>query len=289
VDNVPITKSLQEVGEIGMWVAARRRKLLPMSKPLEILVVNDDGISAPGILALIEAVEPFGNLTICAPDKPQSGMGHAISVGKPLRLTKHRINDKYVGYACNGTPADCVKLATGVLHHRPDLVVSGVNHGVNSSLAVFYSGTISAAMEGAIEGIPAIAFSLADYSLEADFSACQVVIKEVVAKAIAKRIPHNTILNVNIPKLPIELIKGIKVARQAIGRWIEEFDERTDPYGHKYYWLTGKFQLDDQGEDTDEHALAGGYVSIVPVQLDVTAHFVMPELNTWSLSLPKSE
>ena len=255
-------------------------------KTLEILVVNDDGITAPGIRALAEAVAPFGNLTIVAPDSPQSGMGHAISVGKPLRLKPMQLYDRWQGFACNGTPADCVKLATGViLHHKPDLVVSGINHGVNSSLSVFYSGTISAAMEGAIEGIPAIAFSLSDYSVEADFTASKHVVAQVVEKAIAHGIPHNTILNVNIPKRPLELLKGFKIARQAIGRWIEEFDTRIDPYGQQYYWLTGKFQLDDTGDDTDEYALANGFVSIVPVQLDVTAHFALGDLNTWHLGL----
>jgi 5'-nucleotidase len=253
-----------------------------MKKELEILVCNDDGITAPGIFHLIQAVQEFGNITVVAPDSPQSGMGHAISVGKPLRLSKTRLEDKREGWACSGTPVDCVKLATGVLlKHKPDLIVSGINHGANSSINIFYSGTMSAAIEGAIEGIPSIGFSLLNWEMNADFSASQEIVKTIIRKFLDNPFPNHVALNVNIPDLPIEKIKGIKITRQAQGRWVEEFDKRTDPHGRDYYWLTGKFRLDEDGEDTDIWALENGYVSICPVEIDATAHHAIPAFNTW--------
>lgn len=256
-----------------------------MSKP-HILVCNDDGITAPGILNLIEAVKDFGHVTVVAPDSPQSGMGHAISVGKPLRLYEEQLPHGRTGWACSGTPVDCVKLATGVLmKNKPDLLVSGINHGANSSISVVYSGTMSAAMEGAIESIPSIGFSLCDFSHQADFSAARVVVQKIVARALADPMPKGTLLNVNIPSGPLESLKGIKITRQAVGRWVEEFDQRVDPYGRNYYWLTGRFSIEDDGEDTDEWALANGYVSVCPVQFDLTAHHALSFLNHWQLKL----
>ena len=216
-------------------------------KPL-ILVTNDDGITAPGLQALAEAMSEVGDIVVVAPDSPQSGMGHAITINNLLRLDAVRVHDNQKWYQCSGTPVDCVKIAIDkILHRVPDLCVSGVNHGSNSSINVIYSGTMSAAMEGAIEGIPSIGFSL---------------------------------LNVNIPKLPVREIKGVKICRQAMAKWDEEFDERLDPNKRKYYWLTGKFINYDNGEDTDEWALANGYISVVPVQYDFTAHHAIPFLNT---------
>lgn len=255
-------------------------------KPL-ILVSNDDGITAPGIRALTQVASEFGEVLVVAPDKPQSAMGHAITIGRPLRVKETAMGDGLRGYACSGTPADCIKMATGIiLDRKPDLVVSGINHGANYSISVVYSGTISAAMEGAIEHIPSIAFSLCDFSIEADFSAAKVVARTVIKGALENRMPAGTLLNVNVPKLPLELIKGIRVARQAIGRWVEQFDERTDPHGGKYYWLSGEFKMDDDGEDTDIWALNNGYVSVVPVEYDLTAHHATPFINQWHLQLP---
>lgn len=257
-----------------------------MSKP-HILICNDDGITAPGIQNLTEAVKSFGHLTIVAPDSPQSGMGHAISVGKPLRLYESQLAHGRTGWACSGTPVDCVKLATGVLlKEKPDLLVSGINHGANSSISVVYSGTMSAAMEGAIEGIPSIGFSLCDFSHQADFSASQEIVKIIVERALNNPMPTGTLLNVNIPALPLDQIKGIRITRQAIGRWVEEFDQRIDPAGRPYYWLTGKFKIEDDGLDTDEWALANGFVSVCPVQFDLTAHHALPSLNHWNMHLP---
>jgi 5'-nucleotidase len=182
-------------------------------------------------------------------------------------------------YQCSGTPVDCVKLAHHqVLHRLPDLVLSGINHGSNAAINVIYSGTMSAAVEAAVEGIPAIGFSLLDYSYHADFEPCKKYIREVVAKVIENGLPEGTLLNVNFPK---EEIKGLKVCRQARSKWKEDFDERLDPHGRKYFWLIGKFINMDNGQDTDEAALAEGYVSVVPTQFDLTAYRAMDTIRNW--------
>ncbi|MEI6815978.1 MAG: 5'/3'-nucleotidase SurE [Bacteroidota bacterium] len=252
-----------------------------MSRPI-ILVTNDDGITAPGLRALVEEMQAIGDVVVVAPDSPQSGMGHAITINNPLRLDKVSYHGESLGYQCSGTPVDCVKIAIDkILHRKPDLCVSGINHGSNSSINVIYSGTMSAAMEGAIESIPSIGFSLNDYNLNADFIPSRKY-AGIIAKNVLKHgLPQGTLLNVNIPNLEENDIKGIKVCRQAIAKWEEEFDERKDPHNRSYYWLTGKFKNYDHGEDTDEWALSNGYVSIVPVQFDFTAHHAIPFLNNW--------
>lgn len=257
-----------------------------MSERPLILVSNDDGISAPGIRALIDAVKDLGDIVIVAPAGPQSGMGHAVTISQPLRLEKTDIYGDLVAYQCSGTPADCVKLAVDkVLHRQPDLLVSGINHGSNSSINVIYSGTMSAAMEGAIEGIPAVGFSLCNFAYDADFSLAKKVARMVSENILQNGLPVGTLLNVNIPYVKENELKGIRVCRQARAKWQEEFDERKDPNGRKYYWLTGKFTNYDKGDDTDEWALANDYVSIVPVHFDFTAHHAIAVLNTWELSL----
>lgn len=256
-----------------------------MSKRPLILVANDDGISAPGLRALIAVMNEFGEVVVVAPDGPQSGMGHAITLNSALRCDQVHIDDgPQEEYSCSGTPVDCVKLAVNkILKRKPDLCVSGINHGSNSSINVIYSGTMSAAVEGALEGIPSIGFSLLDYSHDADFSASKDVVRSLVEKVLRDGLPEGTCLNVNIPKLTKEELKGIKICRQANANWVEEFDERKDPAGRTYYWLTGTFENYDKGQDTDEWALANGYVSVVPVQYDVTAHHAVPILNKWNL------
>lgn len=243
-----------------------------MSKPL-ILVVNDDGVTAPGIRALVEAMAGLGDVVVVAPDSPQSGMGHAITLSKPLRLTAvHHFGD-IKAYQCSGTPVDCVKLAVDkVMHRKPDLCVSGINHGSNSSINIIYSGTMSAAVEASLEGIPSIGFSLCDYKLDADFTAAAYYARIVAQSVLKDGLPENVLLNVNIPKGKVEEVKGLKISRQAKAKWEEEYIEREDPFGRPYYWLTGKFVNHDEGTDTDEWALANGYVSVVPVQHDLTAH-----------------
>jgi 5'-nucleotidase len=249
-------------------------------KPL-ILVTNDDGIHAPGIRALVEVAKKFGDVFVVAPDKPQSGMGHAITINSTLRVEQLHIYQGAENWSCSGTPVDCVKMAVNkLLPRKPDLCISGINHGANHSINIIYSGTMSAAMEGAIEGIPSIGFSLLDYSVEADFSAAKVYAEKVIAWVLENQLDKGVCLNVNVPRLPLSEIKGIKICRQSAGTWNEELDERTDPSGRKYYWLTGRFEnFEPQSTDTDVWALDNGYVSVVPSQIDLTAHKMIQKLN----------
>jgi len=254
-----------------------------MNKPL-ILVVNDDGISAPGIRKLIAIMKDFGEVVVVAPEGPQSGMGHAITINATLRCDKVTIDDgEQTEYSVSGTPVDCVKLAVNkILERKPDLCVSGINHGSNSSINVIYSGTMSAAVEGALEGIPSIGFSLLDFSHDANFSEGEKYIRKITKSVLENDLPDGVCLNVNIPKSKEnEKIKGMRICRQAKANWVEEFDERKDPSGRTYYWLTGKFVNYDKGDDTDERALENHFVSVVPVQYDVTAHHAISELNNW--------
>lgn len=258
-----------------------------MSRPT-ILVTNDDGIISPGIRALVEVMVKFGDVTVVAPDSPQSGMGHAITIHDPLRLQKVDVFDDLgvPSYQCSGTPVDCVKIAIDkILYKLPDLCVSGINHGSNASINVIYSGTMSAAMEAAIDGIPAVGFSLLDFAFDADFAPAQFFVERIIRNVLNTGINRDALLNVNIPKLPLEEIKGMKICRQANAKWDEEFDERRDPNGKNYYWLTGRFISNDQGEDTDVWALDNGYVSIVPVQFDLTHYHAISFMNkNWSLN-----
>lgn len=250
-------------------------------KPV-ILVTNDDGITAPGIAALVKAMKTIGEVVVVAPDSPQSGMGHAITVSEPLRLDEVKLFSGVRCFQASGTPADCVKLAVArVLHKKPDLVVSGINHGSNASINVIYSGTMSAAVEGAIEGIQAIGFSLVNYSHQADMETSVKVATKLARKLLADPLPHGTLLNVNIPDVEYTKLKGYRICRQAVAKYEEKFDERTDPNGRKYYWLTGDFINHDHGDDTDVWALDNHYVSIVPVQFDLTAHFAIANLKNW--------
>lgn len=252
----------------------------------KILVSNDDGIHAPGILNLVDVAREFGDVTVVAPNSPQSGMGHAISLGKPLRIYKEDLSDGHIGYACNGTPADCVKLATGVIMDKdPDLILSGINHGANSSVSSIYSGTLSAAREGALQGIPSIGFSFCNFMHEADMETATTVAHKIIEQALNAPMEKGQLLNVNIPDVSLAELKGIKITRQAKGRWIEEFDERRDPYGRKYYWLTGRFALYDHSDDTDEYAIHNNYVSVTPMMNDHTAYPYQKDLESWDLSL----
>jgi 5'-nucleotidase len=258
-----------------------------MKKPL-ILVTNDDGITAPGLRALVRYMNEIGDVIVVAPDSPQSGMGHAITLDNTLyskRVTIDKENGATEEYSCSGTPADCVKLALQeLLHRKPDICVSGINHGSNSSINVIYSGTMSAAIEAGIEGIPAIGFSLCDFSWEANFEKTGDAIKKIVREALEKGMPQGVVLNVNIPKLEGKEYKAIKISRQARANWKEKFDKRISPMGKEYYWLTGEFELLDKGEDTDEWALANDYISVVPTQFDLTAHHAIQNLNNWNLN-----
>ncbi len=246
-----------------------------------ILVTNDDGIYAPGIQFLAKVASRFGKVIVVAPDKPQSGMGHAITINATLRIQKTNYHKVDTEYSCSGTPVDCVKMAVNhILKKRPDLVLSGINHGSNSSINVIYSGTMSAAIEGALEGTPSIGFSLCDYSVDADFTQAEKYISKIIQHSLSHPTPKGVCLNVNIPRLKADEIKGIKVVRQSRANWVEKFEERKDPYGREYYWLTGEFvNFEPEATDTDEWALDQGYISIVPTQADMTAHSILKNLN----------
>lgn len=250
-----------------------------MNRPL-IFITNDDSVHAKGIAALVDAARSFGEVVVIAPDKPQSGMGHAITINHPLRLEKSDLFHGIDAYACSGTPVDCVKLGVyEVLHRKPDLVLSGINHGANSSTNVLYSGTMSAAVEGAMEHIPSIGFSYCDYDSDADFSAAQWVASQLIPKVLKQGLPTGVCLNVNIPKLPVSELKGIKVCRQAYAFWEDRFDKRSDQFGRPYYWLTGTFDEREDATDTDLFFLDEGYATIVPTQFDLTAHQTIQSLK----------
>lgn len=246
-----------------------------------ILITNDDSITAPGIRALVDAVKGLGKIIVVAPDQPQSGMGHAITIGNPLRLQKVNVFEGVEAFACSGTPVDCVKLAVDkVIHNKPDICISGINHGANHSINVIYSGTMSAALEASIENIPSIGFSLLDLSIEADFTAAKKYARMLVEHVLKNKLNEKHLcLNVNIPKGEEKIIKGVKICRQAYAKYEEEFDERKDPHGRRYYWLTGEFLNFDKGKDTDVWALKNNYVSVVPVQFDLTNHDLKKKLT----------
>ncbi len=260
--------------------AAPKKKPAP-KKEFTILITNDDGVMAPGIRHLIDAVKDLGRVVVVAPDKPQSGMGHAITIGFPLRLHHVKLMDGVEAWSCSGTPVDCVKLAVDkVLKRKPDLCLSGINHGANHSINVIYSGTMSAAIEASIESIPSVGFSLLDYSLEADFTGAKKYARIIVEKLMQeKQLDKHLCLNVNFPSVDETLINGIKVSRQAYAKYEEDFHERNDPHGKKYYWLTGDFVNFDKGEDTDVWALQNNYVSVVPVQFDLTNYTLKSKLE----------
>ncbi|MFH1005687.1 MAG: 5'/3'-nucleotidase SurE [Bacteroidota bacterium] len=252
-----------------------------------ILVTNDDGITSPGIAALIEAMQELGNVAVVAPDKPQSGVGHSITINSILRIQKVKLQGIKNAYSTSGTPVDCVKLALyKILKQKPDVCVSGINHGSNISLNVIYSGTMSAAIEGAIEGIPSVGFSLMDASIGADFSASKSIVKIITANLLRNGLPSGVCLNVNIPPLHISQLKGIKICKQAKANWKEKFEERKDTSGKPYFWLTGEFMnFDKTKKDTDIWAVQNNFVSVVPVQFDLTEYRVIPELKQWKLTL----
>ena len=256
-------------------------------RPL-ILVTNDDGVSAPGIRTLIEVMATIGEVVVVAPDKPQSAMGHAITINSTLYLDKiSKDTDAIQEYTCSGTPVDCVKIAVNeILKQKPDLCVSGINHGSNSSINVIYSGTMSAAVEAGIEGIQGIGFSLLDFDWNADFTQIKSHVKKIALEVLENKLPEGVVLNVNFPKLKESEIKGIKICRQANAKYDQRFDKRQTPFGKDYYWLAGEFINEDKGEDTDEWALKNGFISIVPVQFDLTAHHALQNLTkrNWDIA-----
>lgn len=251
---------------------------------LLILITNDDGYNSKGIKALINAVKNLGKILIIAPDSPQSGMGHAISVNKPIRCYKTNFFGSVEAYCCTGTPVDCIKMGLYLLKDKkPDLILSGINHGSNVSTNILYSGTMSAAVEGALSGIPSVGYSLTDYSENADFQYSEKIVQIISKKVIKEGLKKGTCLNVNIPNIKENQIKGIKVCRQGRAFWDDTFDHRKDPLGKDYYWLTGSFSSKEQAIDTDINYLENNYVTIVPTQFDMTCHDSVDDLKKWKL------
>ena len=250
------------------------------TRPL-ILVTNDDSIFAPGIKALLEVAKTLGEPVVVAPDKPQSGQGHALTLHRPLWLRQVDYFDGVEAYECTGTPVDCVKIAKHrVLKGRkPALCVSGINHGSNAAINILYSGTMAAAMEASLEGIDSIGFSLLDFNQNANFEPSKPFVKEIMEYVLKNGLPNTKLLNVNIPNLPHSQIKGIKICRQADAQWVEKFVENEDPYGKKYYWMTGTFINRDQGKDSDIWALTHNYVSVVPSGHDLTLYKAIAPLK----------
>jgi len=254
-----------------------------MKRERLILVTNDDGIEAKGLKSLIEMVREFGKVIVVAPEESQSGMSHAITMKYPLRIRTVKNEEGLEIYSCNGTPVDCVKLALHMLLGRkPDVLVSGINHGTNASVSIVYSGTMAAAIEGGINKVPSIGFSLLDYSADADFEAAGIYVRRIIEKVFMNGIEKGICLNVNIPVGKENELKGIKVCRQTDGYWQEEFDKRIDPGKREYYWLTGYFNNSEPfADDTDEWALKNKFVSVVPIRVDFTSYSRIEELKKW--------
>ena len=250
-----------------------------LKEPL-IFVTNDDGISAKGIRSLIEVAEKFGKLVIIAPDKPQSGMGHAITISNPLRLYKSTLYQEHEAYACSGTPVDCVKLGVyEIMHQKPDLIISGINHGENSSTNVLYSGTMSAAVEGAMENIPSIGFSLRNFDPNANFETAKEVAEDVIKEVLENGMDPHVCYNVNVPDISVSDLKGVKFCKQAHAFWEDRFEKRLDQFGKPYYWLTGNFECVSEDEESDLYAMKNGYASVVPTQFDLTAYQSLKRLK----------
>ena len=238
-----------------------------------IFITNDDGYRAKGIVQLTEIMKPFGDVVVVAPAETRSGMSSALTVATPVRMYKVNEEVGVVRYVCNGTPVDCVKLAMSHVFtdRKPDLLVSGINHGSNAAVSVIYSGTLGAAAEGSLYGIPSIGFSLTDHDRNADFSGAVPYIRQIIAQCFNHPFEKDVFLNVNIPNIPYEDIKGIRLCRQTKGAWVEEFEKRIDPHGFDYYWMTGRFKnFEEDAADTDETVLREGYVAIVPHRVDMT-------------------
>jgi 5'-nucleotidase len=253
-------------------------------KRLNILASNDDGIDAPGIQALVRELSKIGHVTVVAPDKQRSAVGHAITMNFPLRMRKFMRDGEFFGYAVEGTPADSVKIAVRtIMKEKPDILVSGVNHGSNTAINVIYSGTVSAATEGTILGIPSIAVSLTTYA-EPDFRFAAKFARKLVELVAKKGLPKDTLLNVNVPAVPEKNIRGVRITRQGKSRWDDTFDVRRDPNNREYYWLTGKLDLVDTESGIDQIAIMHNYVSVTPIHFDLTDYPALNELQQWKLN-----
>jgi 5'-nucleotidase len=246
---------------------------MPANKKPLILICNDDGYYSKGILALTEVASNYGDVLVIAPDRQQSAVGHSITISTPLRANMVKMSNGMDAIAINGTPADCIKLAHDkLLDVKPDLVLSGINHGSNAGINIIYSGTVSAATEATILGYPGIAVSCKEFSEDADLSGCQEAAGRMIEFVLKNGLPKGITLNINAPAGPL---KGLKWSRQADSRYIEEYDGRVDPHNRPYFWMTGKFELLAEGEDLDVRLIDEGYGSVTPIQYDLTAHEIL--------------
>jgi 5'-nucleotidase len=253
-------------------------------KKPHILVCNDDGIEAPGIHALVNSMKKLGSVTVVAPAEPHSGMSHAMTLGEPLRIKKYLKNNHFFGYTVSGTPVDCIKVALShILDSKPDLIVSGINYGSNTAMNTLYSGTVAAAVEGTIQNIPSLAFSLTTYE-NANFTYAAKFARQLAREVLKRGLPPDTILSANIPNVPETEIRGILFTRQGRSRWEESAIERHDVYGNPYYWLGGSLQLQDHDLAHDEYAVRQNYVAVTPLSCDWTDHRFRSELETWGLN-----
>jgi 5'-nucleotidase len=254
-----------------------------MSSQPHILVSNDDGIDAPGIYSLVQELRKVATVTVVAPDKQQSAVGHAITMNYPLRAVPFRKNDEFFGYAVEGTPADAVKLGVKfLLKDKPDLVISGINHGSNAAINILYSGTVSAATEGTILGIPSIAVSLTTHQ-EADFSYAARFVSRLALIVVQRGLPEGTLLNVNVPAVPESDIRGVRVTHQGSSKWDDTFDVRRDPANREYFWLTGKMAITDEDPDADVIAIQNNFISITPIHYDLTDRETLEGMKQWGL------
>jgi 5'-nucleotidase len=248
-----------------------------------VLISNDDGIDAPGILALVLEMRKIAAVTVVAPDRQQSAVGHAITMNYPLRAIPFRKNGEFFGYAVDGTPADAVKLGVRfLLKEKPDLLISGINHGSNTAINILYSGTVSAATEGTVLGIPSIAVSLTTHD-QADFSYAAKFAARLAARVVAEGLPQGTLLNVNVPAVPEEKIPGVRITRQGNSSWEDTFDVRRDPAGREYFWLTGSMAIKDTDPETDQIAVRDNFISVTPIHYELTDLVLLERMKGWSL------
>jgi 5'-nucleotidase len=251
--------------------------------PPHVLISNDDGIAAPGINALVNEIRKIARVTVVAPDKQQSAVGHAITMNYPLRAVPYQKNGEFFGYAVDGTPADAVKLGVRfLLKEKPDLVISGINQGSNTAVNILYSGTVSAATEGTVLGIPSIAVSLTTHD-DADFSYAAKFAARLASLVVAHGLPAGTLLNVNVPAVPEEKIAGVRITRQGASSWEDTFDVRRDPANREYFWLTGKMMITDTDPFTDQIAIRENFVSITPIRYELTDGKMLEEMKRWQI------
>jgi 5'-nucleotidase len=243
-----------------------------MDRKPRVLLTNDDGIDAPGLQKLASALSRKWDIYIAAPERQKSAVSNALNISNPLRVLEHPPNGVCKSYAINGTPADCVKLALStLLDFRPDLIISGINHGQNTAINILYSGTVAGATEGMLFGVPSIAASVASHDYSADLEGSIEYVEKIAGKIIDSSLPHGTLLNVNIPSIPKEQIKGIKITMQSSNTWKDRYEQRNDPFGRIYYWFAGSFADEDESPESDDFALKEGYVSVTPLEINFTS------------------